>query len=166
MCRKVGSVTHVQHWISRSHSLGTEFLVPSSLVAAGGRIVRTSVRWGLAYWTPKNVNPLQNEAPRVAVGHGMHGGFIRLHLARCVGTTLLGSLSPECVLCQLSMSRSAVSHRGSGKLERRREQERCVQPPRRTQAAFAFLADVPVAKHLSAYRARSKGRDALDVEGT
>ena len=30
----------------------------------------------MAYWTPKNVNPLQNEAPRVAVGHGraVHGG--------------------------------------------------------------------------------------------
>ena len=30
----------------------------------------------MAYWTPQNANPLQNEAPRVAVGHGraVHGG--------------------------------------------------------------------------------------------
>ena len=27
----------------------------------------------MAYWTPKNVNPLQNEAPRVAVGAVGHG---------------------------------------------------------------------------------------------
>ena len=30
----------------------------------------------MAYWTPQNANPLQKEAPRVAVGHGhaVHGG--------------------------------------------------------------------------------------------